>query len=202
MIRPVVLFGSPVLRQKAKPVEEITDEILSLIEDMFETLEVAEGVGLAAPQVNVPLRLFIVNTLAVKGEEQDASMRVRGLRQAFINPEIIEVSQETCVYNEGCLSIPGIREDVRRPARVRLAYTTPDGQQREEEFDGLEARVILHEYDHLEGKLFIDYLPPLRRQLLQKKLREISEGKVDIHYPVLTPSGKVIHPTTEKTPTR
>lgn len=201
MVKPIVLFGSSILRQRAKPVKETTDALRQLIADMFETLEVAEGVGLAAPQVNVPLRIFLVNTLAVKTQEQENNMKVRGIRQAFINPELIEVWADTCVYNEGCLSIPGVREDVRRPVGVRLAYTTPEGHRIEEEFDGLEARVILHEYDHLEGKLFIDYLPPLRRQLLQKKLKAIAEGRVEVHYPTLTATGKLLQPSPEKTKT-
>lgn len=181
-VLPIVLYGHPVLRQKARPISRITPAIHRLIAAMEETLRRAGGIGLAAPQVGVPLRLFIVNT--VPAGNRVALPNDPPLHQVVLNPEIVWRSPETNEYEEGCLSIPEVYGVVRRPARVRLRYWTPRGEMREEEFTGLPARVIQHEYDHLEGKLFIDYLPSLVRVRLRKTLKAIQKGQVSVAYAV------------------
>ncbi len=181
-VLPIVLYGHPVLRQKARPIPRITREVLRLIAAMEETLKRAGGIGLAAPQVGIPLRLFIVNT--APAGNKTALPNDPPVHRVMINPEIVWHSTETNEYEEGCLSIPEVYGVVRRPARLRLRYWTPRGEIREEEFGGLPARVIQHEYDHLEGKLFIDYLPSLARMRLRKTLKSIQKGQVSVSYAV------------------
>lgn len=178
MIYPIVIFGSETLR---KPCAEVTPEypeLKKLIEDMFLTLAEAEGVGLAAPQIGKNIRLFIVDCTPW-GEEEPACA---DYRRAFINPEIYAVSEQTDLFNEGCLSLPGLHEDVRRPVAIRMRYLDADFVEHDEEFDGLRARVIQHEYDHIEGKVFTDRLSPLRRNLLKSKLLNLAKGKFHCHY--------------------
>ena len=176
MIYPIVMYGDPVLRKRAAAIEEGTD-LKELVQDMFDTMRVAQGVGLAAPQIGKSIRLFVVDGTAI---EDDPSME--DFRMAFINPEMIEELGTPWEYEEGCLSIPNIREKIARKEKLRIKYYDQDWKLHEEEFDGMRARIIQHEYDHIEGKLFIDYLTPLKKRLLKSKLSDISKGKVDTEY--------------------
>src|SRR5690606_24086602 len=177
MILPIVAYGHPVLRKVAVNIDKDYPGLQQLIDDMWETMYHTNGVGIAAPQVNKPIRLFVVDTLQiVEGfDEQDKKdyPNEKGIKQVFINAHKIEESGKPWTYNEGCLSIPKIREDINRPAKLKLRYMDENFQEHEQEFDGITARVILHEYDHIEGKLFIDYLHPLKKRLIRKKLDDI-----------------------------
>jgi peptide deformylase len=176
MIYPIVVYGDPVLRQRAKDVEEGTD-LKPLIQDMFETMYGAQGVGLAAPQIGKSIRLFIVDGSVIEDDET-----LQDFKKAFINPEMLEELGDEWEYEEGCLSIPNIRENVSRNEKLRIRYFDEDWNQHEEEYSGRKARIIQHEYDHIEGKLFIDYLTPLKKRLLKSKLSDISKGKVETDY--------------------
>jgi len=191
MILPIVAYGNPVLR---KMCEEITPDypaLEKLIADMWETMYHSSGVGVAAPQVNKPIRLFVIDTIQVVEGFDDEDKRKypneKGIKQVFINAHKIEELGELWPYNEGCLSIPKVREDVERMERVRLRYVDEQFVEHEEEFDGVTARVILHEYDHIDGKLFIDYLPQIKKRLIKKKLDDISNGNVKTDYKMLFP---------------
>ncbi|RAW02997.1 peptide deformylase [Pseudochryseolinea flava] len=184
MIYPIVMYGDPVLRQRAKDIEQGTD-LKQLIEDMYETMHGASGIGLAAPQIGKAIRLFIVDGTVLEDEPTLADFK-----KAFINPLIVEESGEAWEYEEGCLSIPNIREKVARKAKLKIRYFDEQWNPREEEFDGLKARIIQHEYDHIEGKLFVDYLPGLKKRLLKGKLADISKGKVDTDYRIIAPLKK------------
>ena len=178
MIYPIVIFGSEVLR---KPSAEITadyPDLGKLIEDMFLTMDAADGCGLAAPQIGKNIRLFVVDC-SPWGDEDEAC---KDYRRAFINPEIYEVSEETELFNEGCLSLPGLHEDVRRPIAIKMRYLDENFEEHDELFDGFRARVLQHEYDHLDGKVFTDRLAPLRRQLLKSKLLGLAKGKYRAAY--------------------
>ena len=158
------IFGQPVLRKTAEEIDfEAYPNLQELIDNMFETLERSEGVGLAAPQVGLPIRLFIIDLDALAEDEP----QYKDYRHTFINPEILEASDETVSMSEGCLSIPGINESVKRPAKV---------------LEGFEARVFQHEYDHLDGKMFVDRLSPFRKQLIKSKLIAMTKGKFSAHY--------------------
>ena len=184
MIYPIVLFGDPVLKRKAQTIEPGALDIDQLIEDMFETMDAANGVGLAAPQIGMSIRLFVVDTEPiVEGDE-------KGLRQAFINPEIMEETGEEWKFEEGCLSIPGIREDVSRANTVKIRFQDQEWQPQEMEVDGMLARVIQHEYDHIEGVLFTDHISAFKKKLIKKKLENISKGKVSADYRVRVPAKK------------
>lgn len=186
MILPVVAYGHPVLRKAGEDVTPEYPELKKLIADMWDTMYHANGVGLAAPQINKSVRLFVIDTIqVVEGfDEQDRRdyPNEKGVKRVFINARKVEESGEPWAYNEGCLSIPKIREDIMRGEKVRLRYVDEDFNEHEEEFDGITARVILHEYDHIDGKLFIDYLPPLKKRLIKKKLDDISAGKIRTDY--------------------
>jgi peptide deformylase len=176
MLYPIVVYGDPVLRQRAKEAEEGTD-LKPLIKDMFETMYGAQGVGLAAPQIGKSIRLFIVDGSVIEDDET-----LQDFKKAFINPEMLEELGDEWEYEEGCLSIPNIRENVSRNEKLRIRYFDEDWNQHEEEYSGIKARIIQHEYDHIEGKLFIDYLTPLKKRLLKSKLSDISKGKVETDY--------------------
>ncbi|MBE6208233.1 MAG: peptide deformylase [Rikenellaceae bacterium] len=178
MIYPIVIFGSEVLRKPSVEIGEDYPELKKLIEDMFLTMAAAEGVGLAAPQIGKNIRLFVVDCSAL-GEEDPLC---KDFRKVFINPEIYEVSENTILWNEGCLSLPGLHEDVRRPEVIRIRYRDEHFVEHDEEYDGFRARAIQHEYDHLEGKVFTDRLAPLRRQLLKSKLLGMAKGKYRAAY--------------------
>ena len=178
MIYPIVIFGADVLRKPSVEIDADYPELKKLIEDMFLTMKQAEGVGLAAPQIGKNIRLFVVDC-SPWGDEDEAC---KDYRRAFINPEIYEVSEETELFNEGCLSLPGLHEDVRRPIAIKMRYLDENFEEHDEFFDGFRARVLQHEYDHLDGKVFTDRLAPLRRQLLKSKLLGLAKGKYRAAY--------------------
>jgi len=184
MIYPIIMYGDPVLRQRAREIEKGTD-VKQLIEDMFETMHNANGIGLAAPQIGKSIRLFVVD-----GTILDDEPNMVDFKKVFINPIMLEENGSPWEYEEGCLSIPNIREKISRLEKVRLRYYDVDWNLVEEQYDGLKARVIQHEYDHIEGKMFVDYLTPLRKRLLKGKLADISKGKVDTEYRIMAPLKK------------
>jgi peptide deformylase len=184
---PIVAYGDPILRKKATAIEpDEYPHIKELIENMFETMYAARGVGLAAPQVGFSMRLFIVD--ASPFEDEDPGLK--GFKKTFINAIVLEDKGEEWAFNEGCLSIPDIREDVYRKPTIRLSYYDEDWKHHENTFSGMAARIIQHEYDHIEGKLFIDKLSPLRKRLIEKKLNDISKGIVDVEYKMKFPAIK------------
>lgn len=185
MIYPVVAYGDPVLKRKAEPVEPVSDELKALVDGMFETMYNAEGVGLAAPQIGKSIRLFIVDTEQLEDPKKESDFK--GVKKAFFNAEILEETGEAWKYEEGCLSIPNIREDVARQPVIRMRYTDHEGAEHTETFDGINARVIQHEYDHIEGVLFTDRINPLKKRLLQRKLEKIAKGKVRVSYKMRFP---------------
>ncbi len=180
MIYPIVVYGSPILRRISKEIDRNDKDLPQLVADMWETMYHSDGVGLAAPQIGKSLRLFVIDTTDLS--ENDPSLD--GFKKAFINPEIIVETSDIWVYNEGCLSLPKIREDIERKSKIRIRYYDENWEFYDEKYDGVKARVIQHEYDHLEGKLFVDYLTPLRKKLLRSKLTDISRGKVDVDYKI------------------
>ncbi len=186
MILPVVAYGSPVLRKTAVPVEEIDAEINTLIANMWETMYNSAGVGLAAPQVNRSIRLFTVDTEQIfnnlEQDEEGIYPDAPGYKGVFINAQMIQESGTKWAYNEGCLSIPRIREDIDRHPEIIIEFQDETGAQHTRTFNGITARVIQHEYDHLEGKLFIDHISAFKRTLLKRKLDDISKGKVRVDY--------------------
>lgn len=189
MILPIVAYGHPVLRKVCDDITAEYPDLKKLIADMWETMYHSNGVGIAAPQINRGIRLFVVDTeqIVESFDEQDKKdyPNEKPIKQVFINAHKLEESGTPWAYNEGCLSIPKVREDVSRAEKVRLRYVDENFQEHEAEFDGITARVILHEYDHIDGKLFIDYLPPLKKRLIKKKLDDISSGKVRVDYRML-----------------
>ena len=178
MILPIYLYGHPVLRKVTEEIGPDYENFKQLIEDMWETMYHSEGVGLAAPQVGLAIRLFVVDGTPMVEDYPE----LEGFKRGFVNPTIIEKSETKCTDGEGCLSIPGIREDVSRPDRILVRYQDENFEWKEEELYNYAARIVQHEYDHIEGKLFIDYLSPLRKRLLKSKLNAISVGKVNVDY--------------------
>jgi peptide deformylase len=189
MILPIVAYGHPVLRKVASEITPDYPNLSKLVGDMWETMYGSSGVGLAAPQVNKDIRLFVVDTEQMfKNMEEDEKADYtgdEGVKAVFINANIKELNGKEWPYNEGCLSIPKIREDVYRHETVTLDYYDESFQPHTTTFTGLSARVILHEYDHIEGKLFIDHLPVLKRKLMKGRLTDISKGKVNVDYKML-----------------
>ena len=184
MILPVVAYGHPVLKKIA---EEITPDypgLQQLIADMFETMYHTEGVGLAAPQINKSIRLFVIDADPFTENYPEA----KGFKKVFINPEIVEVSEEKWTFREGCLSLPDMNEDVERPSKITVNYLDENFVEHEEEFDGICARVFQHEFDHLEGKVYVDRVAPMRKMMLKNKLRNISEGNVYVDYKMIFPA--------------
>lgn len=182
MVYPIVVYGDPVLRKRAEDIAVNTD-VKQLVQDMFETMHAASGIGLAAPQIGKSIRLFVVDGTGLEDEEQDMS----AFKKAFINPTVVDEYGDAWAFEEGCLSIPNIRENVSRPETVKIRYYDEDWNLKEEEYDGMQARIIQHEYDHIEGKLFIDYLSPLKKRMLKGKLADISKGDVSTEYRILAP---------------
>ncbi len=180
MIYPIVAFGHPVLKKKAGEIEKGSD-INQLAADMFETMENAQGIGLAAPQIGKSLRIFVVDGAPL--EEED----MLNFRKIFVNPTILEEFDDEWTFEEGCLSIPGIRENVSRHGKLRIHYFDENWVEYEEEFDGMKARIIQHEYDHLEGILFTDHISSFKKRLLKGKLANISKGKVPVEYRMTFP---------------
>lgn len=180
------------LKKEAAEIDENYPDLPKLIDNLFETMEHAQGVGLAAPQVGLGIRLFVVDTSPFADDDDTQSQRKKltGFRKVFINPIILEEVGEKWAFNEGCLSIPGVREDVFRKPNIRIEYYDEKFQLHEETYDGLIARVIQHEYDHIEGVLFTDRLNPIRKQFLKKRLDQISKGIVDVDYKMKFPKIK------------
>lgn len=188
MILPVVAYGDPVLRKVGVDIDKNYPDLSKLIADMFETMEKAKGVGLAAPQVGKAIRLFVVD--ASPFAEDDEHPELKDFRKIFINAHIVEENGEEWAYSEGCLSIPKIREDVKRKPTVRMKYMDENFVAYEETFTGIPARILQHEYDHIDGKLFIDRINTLRRTLLKSRLSDISKGNIDVEYKMRFPLKK------------
>ena len=186
MILPIVAYGAGILRKVCKDIDKDYPQLDKLIEDMWETMYYSSGVGLAAPQINKDIRLFVIDSQQIfenlDEDERDKYPDGPGVKQVFINAHIVKLNGNEWPYNEGCLSIPKIREDVYRNEEVTIKFVDENFEPQEKTYNGITARVILHEYDHIEGKLFIDYLKPLKRKLLKGKLDDISKGKVTVDY--------------------
>lgn len=178
MIYPIVIYGSQILRNPSEEIDKDYPDFDKLVEDMFLTLADAEGVGLAAPQIGKNIRMFIVD--CTPWGEEDPSLA--DYRRVFVNPVIYEHSEDTDLFEEGCLSLPGLHENVRRPMKIRMRYLDENFVEHDEEFDGRPARVIQHEYDHIEGKVFTDHLSPLRRNLIKNKLYKLAKGNYRCAY--------------------
>ena len=189
MILPIVAYGAPVLRKVCSDITPGYPDLSKLIADMWETMYASNGVGLAAPQINRDIRLFIVDSSQIfrNQEEEDKGKYADepGIKQVFINAHVKQLDGIDWTYNEGCLSIPKIREDIIRPEEVVIDYVDENFQPKTEKFVGITARIIQHEYDHIEGKLFIDYLKPLRKKMLRGKLNDISKGKLKMGYKMM-----------------
>jgi peptide deformylase len=189
MILPIVAYGHPVLRKVCADIDASYPDLQKLIADMWETMYHSSGVGIAAPQVNRAIRLFVVDTVQMvesfDEEDKRAYPNEKPVKKVFINAHKVEETGDIWPYNEGCLSIPKIREDVKRMSHLKLHYMDENFVEHTEEFTGITARVIQHEYDHIDGKLFIDHLPPLKKRLMKKKLDDISAGKIRTDYKML-----------------
>lgn len=179
MILPVYAYGQKVLKQKAVAISEDFEDLNVLIDNMFDTMYNAQGVGLAAPQIGKSIRLFIIDTIQLEEEDSKA---FKGIKQAFINPEMITEEGDLWKYEEGCLSIPKIRGDVERQKKITIKYQDQEFKEHTLTFDGINARVIQHEYDHVEGILFTEKLKPLKRKLIKKKLDKIKSGNIESDY--------------------
>lgn len=187
MILPIVGYGAPVLRKRADAIDETYPDLKQLIDDMFATMYAASGVGLAAPQVDLSIRLIVIDANPFK----EAYPEGEGFKKVFINPEIVELGKEMWTdFEEGCLSLPDIHEQVCRPRTVKVRYLDENFTRHEELFEDIRARVFQHEYDHLEGKVFTDRLSPLRRTLLKRKLGDIASGKTVPAYRFKRPTSK------------
>ena len=182
MILPVHLYGAPVLREVGKPIEKDYPRLSELIENMFDTMHNADVIVLAAPQVGVPIRLFMVDISALDTEKDFAELRDMPKTKVFINATITERYGETVVYDEGCLSLPNISESVPRPSSIKIEYLDELFEPKSEEYTGYYARIIQHEYDHIEGTMFIDRISPLRKQLIKSKLANIVKRKITCRY--------------------
>lgn len=180
MILAIYTYGTAVLRKVAQPIDKNYPELSTLIQNMFETMYKADGIGLAAPQVGLDIRLLVIDLSAMEDDDGNTV----NFKKVMINPEILEMSNETDLSEEGCLSIPGIHENVPRAREIKIKYYDADFNEFIEEYHDFYARVIQHEYDHLEGNLFTDKVSPIRRQLLKSKLTSIVKGKTSTHYKI------------------
>tara|TARA_R110000787_G_scaffold41071_16_gene101648 strand:- start:929 stop:1519 length:591 start_codon:yes stop_codon:yes gene_type:complete len=193
MILPIIAYGDPVLRKMGKDITNEYPKFDALLENMFETMYEARGIGLAAPQVGVPIRLFIVDATPFEEDEElseEERTFLSTFKQVFINAKIIEETGDEWAFNEGCLSIPDIREDVFRNDTIKIEYLDENFEKHTKEFDGIVARIIQHEYDHIEGVLFTDKLSALKKRLLKSKLSNISKGKINVDYRMRFPEMK------------
>jgi len=193
MILPIVAYGNPVLKKKAKDITKDYPKLDELIENMWETMYGAHGVGLAAPQVGLPIRLFVIDPSPFADDEElteEERKQLTGLKKLFINPVITEETGDEWAFSEGCLSIPDVREDVFRQPDITIEYVDENFKAHTETYTGIAARVIQHEYDHIEGILFTDKLSSLRKRLIKGKLNNISKGKVDVDYRMKFPNLK------------
>lgn len=186
MIYPITVYGDPLLRKIATPIDNDYKDLKELVDNMFETMYHSDGVGLAAPQIGKSLRIFVVDASSAAEEEPE----LEGFKKAFINPEILERTGDEWVMNEGCLSLPEIREDISRPEHIKIKYLDENMEEQVEDYGGFAARVILHEYDHLDGILLVDYLNPLRKRMLKSKLTAITKGKISTSYRIVIPGKK------------
>jgi peptide deformylase len=191
MIFPIVAYGHPILRKVCSDITADYPAIAATIQNMWETMYHTNGVGLAAPQVNLAIRLFVIDTVQIvegfDDEDKKEYPTENPVKKVFINAHIVNLEGEEWKYNEGCLSIPKVREDVKRQQKVTLRYMDENFEEHIDTFDGITARVILHEYDHIDGKLFIDHISPLKKKLIKKKLEDISKGKINIGYRMVFP---------------
>jgi peptide deformylase len=196
LVLPIVAYGDPVLRKRGVDIDKDYPGLGQLIADMFETMYEAKGVGLAAPQVGRSIRLFIVDASPFAEDEDDdgnpveENAELKDFKKVFINAQIIEEDGEEWKFNEGCLSIPKIREEVERKPKITIEYQDEKFKKHKETYEGIAARIIQHEYDHIEGKLFVDRISSLRKRLLKGKLTDISKGKVDVAYKMRFPVNK------------
>ncbi|SFS71661.1 peptide deformylase [Sphingobacterium wenxiniae] len=189
---PIVAYGDPVLRKKAEEIDEDYPNLKQLIDDMFETMYAARGVGLAAPQVGLPIRLFVIDAspFAEDDEDGEGDPSLKDFKKVLINPIIIEEKGEKWGFSEGCLSIPDINEEVMRPSTVVINYLDEDFEEQEVELTGLAARIVQHEYDHIEGKLFVDKLGPIKKAMIKGRLDAISKGMIRVGYKMRFPNLK------------
>jgi peptide deformylase len=186
MVLPVYVYGMSVLRKIAPDIPEDYEGLDQFIEDLFDTMHASDGVGLAAPQVGKSLRIFVVDTSPMAENNDEPGLK--DFRRVFINPLIVEQWGDPWSFEEGCLSLPNIREEVSRPESLRIEYYDENWNFHEEEYHGIRARVIQHEYDHLDGKLFTDKISPIRRKLLAPRLKSMSRGRVDCDYKIVFPN--------------
>lgn len=187
MLLPIVAYPHPVLKKRA---EEITPDYPGLADflvDMWETMYHADGVGLAAPQVNRPVRLFVIDASALS---QHHHPEAAGFKKTFINARIYHEEGEEAIHNEGCLSFPGLHEDILRKPVIRIRYLDENFKEHDEQYEGILARIIQHEYDHIEGITMADRISPLKKMLLKRRLKEIAEGSVDVHYKMIFPGAR------------
>lgn len=193
MILPIVAYGDPILRKETKEIKSDYPKLSQIIDDMFETMYAARGIGLAAPQVGLPIRLFLVDATPFEDDEdlsEEERQELASFKKVFINARIVEEQGDEWAFNEGCLSIPDVREDVFRQPEIVIEYEDENFKKHKETFSGIAARIIQHEYDHIEGILFTDKLTPLKRRLIKSKLANISKGKVDVDYRMRFPLAK------------
>ena len=183
MVLPIYVYGSPILRKVAVDIDKNYPGLKDLISDMFETMHKSEGVGLAAPQIGKSIRIFVVDASPFEEDEPG----LKDFKKVFINAHITDRFGDEATFNEGCLSLPTIREEIVRPSKVRIQYYDENWQFHDEEYDGIGARIIQHEYDHLDGVLFVDKIPLLKRKLLNSKLMAITKGKVEVAYKIKVP---------------
>jgi len=186
MILPITAYGHPILRKVAKDIDRDYPGLQELIDNMWETMYATHGVGLAAPQVNLSIRLLVMDATPYSEEDPAA----RDFKRVIINPKIVEESGEDWTFNEGCLSIPDIREDVVRKPRIRIQYYDDGWEYHDEVYEGVMARIIQHEYDHLEGILFVDKISSIRKMLLKRRLTDISRGEIEVDYRMIFPLKK------------
>ncbi|MGO2102591.1 MAG: peptide deformylase [Psychroflexus halocasei] len=193
MILPIVAYGDPVLKRKAKEIQKDYPKLDTLIENMWESMYNAHGVGLAAPQVGLSIRLFVIDASPFAEDDdliENEETELKDFKRVFINPKIIEENGDAWDFNEGCLSIPDVREDVFRQPNIKIEYYDQNFEKQTEELSGLAARVVQHEYDHIEGILFTDKLSSLKRKLIKGKLNNITKGKVKVDYRMRFPQLK------------
>lgn len=186
MILPIVAYGHPTLKKIAEDISPDYPQLKELIANMFETMYASSGVGLAAPQVNKSIRLVVIDADIYSEDYPEA----KGFKKVFINPHVLELSGEPWIFNEGCLSVPEIREDIERPSDVKVRYLDEQFQEHTEVFSGVLGRVFQHEYDHLEGTLFVDRVSPIRKVLLKRRLTDISKGNIRTSYKMIFPLQK------------
>lgn len=193
MVLPIVAYGDPVLRKEAEDIDQDYPKLDELIENMFDTMYAANGIGLAAPQIGEPIRLFVVDATIFQDDEDltpEEQEMVSTFKKVFINARIVEEAGDEWAFNEGCLSIPDVREDVFRQPEIIIEYLDENFKPHRECLKGIVARIVQHEYDHIEGVLFTDKLSPLKKRLIKSKLENISKGKIHVDYRMRFPKAK------------